>query len=40
VGREVRMIEIKKEINTLLVATGQPKRYPLDFEEEEHPPRP
>ncbi len=34
VGREARMIEIKKEINALLVADGQPKRYPLEFEEE------
>ena len=33
VGREGRMIEIKKEINELLVAAGQPKRYPLEFEE-------
>ena len=35
VGRETRMIEIKKEINALLAAAGQPKRYPREFEEEQ-----
>ena len=32
VGREVRMIELKKEINELCAAAGQPPRYALDFE--------
>ncbi len=35
VGRELSMIELKKEINGLCIGTGQPPRYPLDFEEEE-----
>jgi two-component system CheB/CheR fusion protein len=34
VGRELRMIELKKEINELCVQTAQAPRYPLDFEEE------
>ncbi len=34
VGRELRMIEFKKEINELCVQSGQPPRYPLDFEKE------
>ncbi len=34
-GRELRMIELKKEINDLCVRAGQPPRYPLDFEKEE-----
>ena len=33
VGRELRMIELKEEINTLCVATGQAPRYRLDFGE-------
>ena len=32
VGREVRMIDLKKEINELCAAAGQPPRYALDFE--------
>lgn len=32
VGRELRMIELKKEINELCGQAGQPLRYPLDFE--------
>jgi PAS domain S-box-containing protein len=32
VGRELRMIELKKEINELYVQTGRPPRYPLVFE--------
>jgi transcriptional regulator with GAF, ATPase, and Fis domain len=32
VGREVRMIELKKEINELCATAGQPPRYALDFE--------
>ena len=33
VGRELRMIELKKEINALYAAAGQPPRYRTDFEE-------
>jgi GAF domain-containing protein len=32
VGRELRMIDLKKEINELCAAAGQPPRYALDFE--------
>jgi len=32
VGRELRMIALKKEINELCGLAGQPSRYPLDFE--------
>lgn len=31
VGRELRMIELKKEVNGLCTLTGQPQRYPLEF---------
>jgi hypothetical protein len=31
VGRENRMIELKKEINELLGRLGEPSRYSLDF---------
>jgi hypothetical protein len=31
VGRELRMIELKKEINALCAAAGQPPRYPSKF---------
>jgi PAS domain S-box-containing protein len=34
VGRELRMIELKKEINELCERQGQPPRYSLDFEQE------
>jgi response regulator RpfG family c-di-GMP phosphodiesterase len=34
VGRELRMVELKKEINHLCQQLGQPRRYPLDFEKE------
>jgi two-component system CheB/CheR fusion protein len=34
VGRELRMIELKKEINELCEMTGTGPRYPLDFEKE------
>jgi two-component system CheB/CheR fusion protein len=33
VGRETRMIELKKEINELTDRIGETPRYPLDFEE-------
>jgi signal transduction histidine kinase/HAMP domain-containing protein len=39
VNRELRMIELKKQINDLCVQTGQPPRYPLDFQAEQGPPR-
>jgi PAS domain S-box-containing protein len=32
VGRELRMIELKKEVNELCSQAGQSPRYPLDFE--------
>jgi len=35
VGRELRMIELKTEINALCAAVGRPRRYPLEFDEEE-----
>ena len=35
VGRELRMIELKKEINELRDQQGHPARYPLEFEEGE-----
>jgi hypothetical protein len=34
VGRELRMIELKKEINELCAAAGQPPRYALEFANE------
>lgn len=34
VDRELRMIELKKEINDLCAETGRPRRYPLEFEED------
>ncbi|MGI8924323.1 MAG: PAS domain-containing protein [Fimbriimonadales bacterium] len=33
IGREPRMIELKKEINELCKAQGEPIRFPLEFEE-------
>ena len=35
VGRELRMIELKHEVNELCVQAGQPPRYDVDFEEEQ-----
>lgn len=35
VGRELRMIELKKEINSLCILAGQPQRYPIDYENEQ-----
>ena len=35
VDRELRMIELKKEVNETLATAGQPPRYPLDFESEQ-----
>ncbi len=34
VGRELKMIELKKEINKYYIATGQPPRYMIDPNEE------
>ena len=34
VDREIRMIELKKQVNELCGQAGQPPRYPLDFEKE------
>jgi PAS domain S-box-containing protein len=33
VNRELRMIELKKEINELCAQAGLPRRYPLEFED-------
>jgi two-component system CheB/CheR fusion protein len=35
VGRELRMIELKREVNELCLQAGLPPRYPLDFDEEQ-----
>ncbi len=34
IGREARIIEMKKEVNELCEQAGLPPRYPLDFEDE------
>ena len=33
VGRELRMVELKKQVNELYAKAGLPSRYDLDFEE-------
>jgi PAS domain-containing protein len=35
VGREMRMIELKKEVNELCLRLGETARYPLEFERDE-----
>jgi chemotaxis protein methyltransferase CheR len=40
VGRETRMIELKKEVNELRLRLGEAARYPLEFEHEEGPSAP
>jgi len=35
VGREVRMIELKREVNALLKAAGQPEKYRIAGRKEE-----
>ena len=37
VGRELRMIELKKEVNELCAESGKPRRYLLELEEQEEP---
>ena len=34
VGRELRMIEMKKEVNELCHRLGEVARYPLEFEQD------
>ena len=34
VGRELRMIELKREVNDLCARAGQPRRYAEDFDKE------
>ncbi|MBI5383910.1 MAG: PAS domain S-box protein [Verrucomicrobia bacterium] len=40
VGRELRMIELKREVNTLCAQCHQPSRYDLSFTEKGTPPKP
>ncbi len=35
VGRELRMVELKQEVNEVCRSSGQPPRYSLDFEKEQ-----
>ena len=35
VGREMRMVDLKKEVNELCGRAGEPSRYPLDFIKDE-----
>ncbi len=37
VGRELRMLDIKQEINALCARLGEPPRYKLDEEEQQQP---
>jgi GAF domain-containing protein len=39
VGRELRMIELKREVNDFCERLGQPARYSLEFDQEADPPR-
>jgi PAS domain S-box-containing protein len=34
IGRELRMVELKQEVNALCESAGKPQRYSLDFEKE------
>jgi GAF domain-containing protein len=36
IGRELRMIELKKQVNALLTAQGEPAMYSIEAIEEEH----
>jgi hypothetical protein len=36
VSRELKMVELKKEINKLCKRLGEPERYPLNWEKEEN----
>jgi transcriptional regulator with GAF, ATPase, and Fis domain len=36
IGRELRMIELKEQVNALLTARGEPAMYTIDATEEEH----
>lgn len=38
VGREMRIIELKREVNELLGKLGEGARYPLEFDPEPYPP--
>jgi hypothetical protein len=37
-GRELRMIEMKQQVNKLCLQLGQPPPYPLDFDKSPSPP--
>jgi PAS domain-containing protein len=39
-GRELRMIELKKEVNEICRESGKAPRYPLEFDAEASPPSP
>jgi two-component system CheB/CheR fusion protein len=38
VGRELRMIELKQEVDALCAQLGQPPRYEPDLDDEPEPP--